>query len=416
MDLKRVLMVAYHFPPLAGSSGIQRTLRFVQQLPALGWQPLVLSADTRAYEYTSDDLLSELPPALPVRRAFALDTGRHLQIGGHHLLSMALPDRWQTWRHDGVRQGMQMIKEFKPDLIWSTYPIATAHLIGHGLAKRSGLPWVADFRDPMLHEGFPSHQARRDSFGRVEKLVFERARQVVVTTPGTQSLYRERFPHMSERISVLANGFDEDSFVVASQHSVPIDTRRDRPLVLLHSGVVYPSERDPTQLFQALARLQRAGRLSPDQLRLRFRGSLHDEVVRRCAMEQGALDFIELAEELPYKEALAEMMSVDGLLLLQAANCNLQIPAKFYEYLRAGRPVLGLTDLQGDTANVLRSAGFETVLPLDQADVIEAELPAWLDRLREGTLRMPDARTIMQASRISRTHELAALFDGLLQR
>jgi len=408
-------MVAYHFPPLAGSSGIQRTLRFAQQLPALGWQPLVLSADTRAYEHTSEDLLTELPAELPVRRAFALDTARHLQIGGHHLLSMALPDRWQTWRIDGVRQGMQMIEEFKPDLIWSTYPIATAHLIGNRLARRSGLPWVADFRDPMLQDGYPSGRARRDSFSRLEKLIFNQASQVVVTTPGTQALYRERFPHMSDRISVLENGFDECSFVAADEHRVPIETTPDRPLVLLHSGVVYPSERDPSQLFQALARLQRAGRLSPDQLRLRFRGSLHDEMVRRCATEHGALDFIELAEELPYKEALAEMMSVDGLLLLQASNCNLQIPAKFYEYLRAGRPVLGLTDPQGDTADVLRAAGFDTILPLDQVDAIEAELPAWLARLRVGTLPLPDPQTVMQASRAVRSQELAALFDRVSQ-
>ena len=75
-------MVAYHFPPLAGSSGIQRTLRFVQHLPALGWQPLVLTASPNAYERTSDDLLAEVPAGTVVRRAFALDTARHLQIGG----------------------------------------------------------------------------------------------------------------------------------------------------------------------------------------------------------------------------------------------------------------------------------------------------------------------------------------------
>ena len=70
--MKSVLMIAYHFPPLAGSSGIQRTLRFVQHLPSHGWQPLVLSADPRAYEQTSDDLMTDVPPGTVVRRAFAL--------------------------------------------------------------------------------------------------------------------------------------------------------------------------------------------------------------------------------------------------------------------------------------------------------------------------------------------------------
>ena len=80
--MKKVLMIAYHFPPLAGSSGIQRTLRFAQQLPEFGWQPIVLTADPRAYERTSDDLLDQLPAGLVVKRAFALDTARHLSFGG----------------------------------------------------------------------------------------------------------------------------------------------------------------------------------------------------------------------------------------------------------------------------------------------------------------------------------------------
>ena len=105
--LKRVLMVAYHFPPLAGSSGIQRTLRFLQHLPSLGWQALVLSASPLAYEKTSDDLLADVPAGTVVRRAFALDTARQLQVAGRYMGWMARPDRWMSWRFDGVRQGLR---------------------------------------------------------------------------------------------------------------------------------------------------------------------------------------------------------------------------------------------------------------------------------------------------------------------
>ena len=93
-----VLMIAYHFPPLSGSSGIQRTLRFVQHLPSLGWQPLVLSADPRSYEQTGVDLMAEIPQGTVVRRPFALDTARHLSVGGRYLGWMARPDRWMSWR------------------------------------------------------------------------------------------------------------------------------------------------------------------------------------------------------------------------------------------------------------------------------------------------------------------------------
>jgi hypothetical protein len=101
----RILLIAYHFPPLAGSSGIQRTLRFAQHLPAFGWQPLVLTAAPRAYERTSTDLNADIPAGTLVRRAFALDTARHLAFGGRYVGAMARPDRWVSWRFDAVRQG-----------------------------------------------------------------------------------------------------------------------------------------------------------------------------------------------------------------------------------------------------------------------------------------------------------------------
>src|SRR6185437_16439740 len=151
----RGLMVAYHFPPLAGSSGIQRTLRFVQQLPEFGWEPVVLTTTIRAYERTSTDLDTEVPGDIVVERAFALDARRQLSIAGRYPAWLARPDRWMTWRFAGVHAGMRLIRRLRPEAIWSTYPIATAHMIGASLARRSGLPWIADFRDPMAQEGYP---------------------------------------------------------------------------------------------------------------------------------------------------------------------------------------------------------------------------------------------------------------------
>src|SRR5262245_33717768 len=102
---RRVLMVAFHFPPLSGSSGIQRALRFVQHLPAHGWEPVVLSAHPRAYEATSADLMQEVPPQTVVERAFALDTARHLAIAGRYPRMLALPDRWCSWAMGAVPAG-----------------------------------------------------------------------------------------------------------------------------------------------------------------------------------------------------------------------------------------------------------------------------------------------------------------------
>ncbi len=411
---RRVLMIAYHFPPLAGSSGIQRTLRFVQELGALGWQPLVLSAHTRAYERISDDLLHDVPPGTVVRRAQAFDAARHLSLRGRYLDVTARPDRWVSWRFDGVRQGLRMIHEFRPQAIWSTYPIATAHLIGAALQRRSGLPWVADFRDPMAQDGYPEDPRVWRSYQDIERQAMAQARHAVFTTPSALRTYRDRYPDARAALSLIANGYDEASF-----RSLDNAKGLDRPLTpgvvtLLHSGIVYPSERDPTALFVALGRLLRAGAIGADRLRLRFRAAVHDALLRQLAEEHRVGELVEILPPLPYREALQEMVRADGLLVMQAANCNAQIPAKIYEYLRARRPIVCLADPDGDTESILRAAGVNDCARLASSDEIAALLPAWADRVRAGMAHLPDADAVAAASRQGRARQLAALLDTAL--
>ena len=407
-------MIAYHFPPLAGSSGIQRTLRFVQHLPSLGWQPLVLSANPRAYEKISGDLLTDVPEGTVVRRAFALDTARHLQLGGRYLGWMARPDRWVSWKFAAIRAGRKMIDEFQPDVIWSTYPIATAHVIAFALHHQTGIPWIADFRDPMAHAGYPADPRTWRSYEAIEEDAVARARYSVFTTPSAAHMYQTRYPAACERIVVLENGYDEESFAAVapppSDKFRAVDSRK-RPLLLLHSGIVYPSERDPTQLFVALGRLKNEGVLVPTDLRIRFRACVHDEFLQELAEAHDAQDFIELCPAIPYREALAEMMAVDALLVMQASNCNAQIPAKIYEYLRAGKPILALTDPAGDTAAVLRGAGLSDIVALDSAEEISRALPKLVRDWRRGDSLLPTALAILRASRRGRSQALVALLE-----
>src|SRR5690606_38220369 len=96
-ELKRVLMVAYHFPPLAGSSGVQRTLRFSSYLPEHGWEPIVLTTHPRAYSTTSSAQLDQIGSGIRVVRAPAWDTKRHISVGGRYPAFLARPDRWLSW-------------------------------------------------------------------------------------------------------------------------------------------------------------------------------------------------------------------------------------------------------------------------------------------------------------------------------
>lgn len=409
--VKRVLMIAFHFPPLAGSSGIQRTLRFAQHLPEFGWEPIVLTAHPRAYERTSPDLMSDIPEGLIVERAFALDTARHLAVRGRYLGMLARPDRWIGWKLGAVPAGMRLIRRYRPAAIWSTYPIATAHAIAGEIWRKARLPWVADFRDPMVQEGYPPDPKVRKSFEQIEGFTLAHASSIVFTTPGAARDYRLRYPAASSRIVEIQNGYDESSFL---DIQVPAGTAAGhgaRPLLLLHSGVVYPSERDPTHLFEALGTLVAAGKIRQGDLLVRFRAAGHDAMLVELTGRHHLQGVVEVLPPIPYREALAEMLSADGLLLMQASNCNAQIPAKLYEYLRADKPILVLTDPAGDTATVVKEAGIDSVIRLDSTSEIAAALPNFLRAVRENRGARPDPAFVAKASRRGRTEALAALLE-----
>jgi len=235
----------------------------------------------------------------------------------------------------------------------------------------------------------------------------------VFTTPGAARIYQQHYPANADRMVVIENGYDEESFVSVLQQSHAsnaIEADR-RPLIMLHSGIVYPSERDPSPLFEALGGLQKAGALGPADLRIRFRASVHDDLLKSLSQAHGAQDFIEVCPAIPYRDALAEMLAVDALLVLQASNCNAQIPAKIYEYLRADKPIFGLTDPAGDTAGVLRGAGMNDIARLDSVDEIAEALPKFVHRWRAGTALLPPAQAVQQASRRGRAQALVDLLS-----
>ena len=417
--MKQVLMIAFHYPPMRASSGFQRTLRFVESLPESGWLPSVLTAHPRAYpgRVTAPAREGGAPGEIRVRRAFALDAARHLSVFGRYPQWLSTPDRWWTWWLGAVPAGLAMIRESKPDVLWSTYPIATAHVIGQALHEITGIPWVADFRDPMAQDGYPPEPALHRAFERIERKTLEQCARAVFTTRGARRLYAERYPHLPpERLVVIENGYDEAAFAAATGSGPGAGAQRgaqDGPVVLVHSGTIYASERDPRPFFAALAALKTSGRIGPQSLRIVLRATGCDDWLRGLLAPLRLEDIVVLAPPVGYGEALAEMLAADGLLILQAANCNHQVPAKLYEYFRARRPILALTDPAGDTAHALVEAGIDTIAPLDAQALIERQLVRFLELVRDGRAPVAGEARIAAASRRARTVELARELEAV---
>jgi glycosyltransferase involved in cell wall biosynthesis len=416
--MRSVLLIAYHFPPVSVSSGLQRTLSLVRYLPAQHWQPLVLSVHPRVYESTNDGQTVDIPAGTTVKRAFALDTRKHLSIRGRYLRFMALPDRWVSWTMGGVIAGLRMIRKYRPAVIWTTYPIATAHLIGWILHRVTGLPWVADFRDSMTEEQYPESPVKRKVYRWIERRTVSCCSVAVFTTQGSLQMYSERYPDLpAERWAVIPNGYDEEIFAeVEGGLRKPDVSAQPVPRILLHSGVIYPSERDPSAFFQALAELKRTGLVDSRRLKVCLRGCGREDLFRPLLQKYDIDDLVELLPVIPYREALAEILTADALLVMQASNCNHQVPAKVYEYFRAGRPVLGLTDPEGETARVMADAGLRDIIPLDDANAIVTGLLEFLRKVEAGAAETATPAAVGSACRKHAAARFAQIFDGVQVR
>jgi glycosyltransferase involved in cell wall biosynthesis len=410
---KRVLMIAFHYPPCGTSSGLQRTLAFTRYLPSYGWEPALVTASPRAYETVSDAQLSSIPADMPMSRALALDAMRHLSIGGHYPSFLALPDRYSSWRYAGVLSALRLVRRFKPDVIWSTYPIATAHAIASVVARRTGIPWIADMRDPMVEydevsgRHFPPDQRIRAARLRIEEDVVRHA-HVVFCTHGAKDICLRRYAQRhSVRCSVIENGYDEAAFAECDGRRSSQSRRASDGFRLLHSGTVYPgTDRGPEALLEALRQLENSQSL-PQGFRLVMRAPGHEKYLRELIERANVSHLVELAPPLAYQSALAEMFDSDALLVLQGRTSNPAIPAKVYEYLRTRKPLLALVHPAGDTARLLRELDAAVLGPLDDAAAITGVLRDFLERIAAGTAPVIAPAALPRFSRELQTGELA---------
>lgn len=402
--MKKVLIITYYWPP-AGGPGVQRVLKFVKYLPQFGWQPIVLTVENGEYPAYDESLLNEIPSECKVYKTKALEPfslyKRFVGMKSEDFIPVAtlvekkinwkkklsnwirlnffIPDAKIGWIPFAVKEGKKIIKAEKPDMIFSSSPPPTVHLIARKLAKWGKLKWVADFRDPWTEIHYYEKQKRlyvsKAIDSKLEKIVINNSDAIVCVSKNDMEEYFAKFK--SSNCFNIPNGYDDEDFQEINQ----TECSKNYEFTILHLGAV-GIEREPATLFKVINRIIQDKKIN--QVKLVFVGPVDKMVVDKLEKNDNlfSVDFIDY---LPHNEALSIAMKTDLLLLLiTKSKLNKRIlPGKTFEYLKLNKPILVLGPENGEVARIINETQAGKVLEYENEAGIEDFLVGhyknWID-------------------------------------
>jgi glycosyltransferase involved in cell wall biosynthesis len=415
----KVLLVTMYFPP-SGGGGVQRPLKFATHLPELGIETHVLAPDDSKWIHRDDDLP---PPTLAwVHRAHYLGPkgrkpaeelhgtqgierlGRHVQLAGRRLL---VPDENVSWNLTAIPAALRIVKREQIDVVVTTSPPSSVHLVGAAVKRATGIPWVADLRDSVVahpHRSAERLAVRVKEQGEhaVAKLITRNADAIVAVSEAIAEEMRERSP--KGPVVTIANGSDFDDFAGIERH----ESSRFR---ITHAGSFF-GKRDPRPFLTAL---QRTGF---DDMVARFLGDFRS-ADREWAEQLALGDRLELIPYAPRRRSLELQRDSEVLLLLipdAGGRGKGVLSGKVFEYLAADRPILAVVPPDGAAAELILAAKAGVVVAPDDVDGIAVALRDFHAQWQAGTLDLPalsdEWRT--KVSRRSRVQDFAHVLEGLV--
>ncbi|MDB5034856.1 MAG: glycosyl transferase, group 1 [Chlorobi bacterium] len=440
--MKKVLIVAYYFPP-SGGPGVQRVLKYVQYLRDFGWEPVVLTVKDGNFPARDESLLAKIPSDVKVIRTDIFEpydlyrklTGKQksaaIDVNTMHKegaklpaservaefirATLFIPDARIGWYGSGIKAGMRAIAEEKIDAIYSSSPPYTCALIARGLKRKSGLPWVAGFRDPWT--GFITTPKRWAVPARIdrtlEQAVFKEADAVEVAWLGITKDALKKYPNLDPaKFHHLPNGFDSSDFPPVDQAS-----RTDDRFTVTYTGSMY-GRRNPDAFLKAVERLAMRGEIDPAKIRLRFIGRFGDEV--KAMFDASALvKSIEVVGYMPQQESIRQLLLADALLLIvdECDESDEVVPGKVYEYLGSGHPVITVAPEKGAIADLIaETRGGVIAHQSNIAGIAAGFLKLYRDHY-EGTQSVaPDREAIDRYERRNTARELAGLLDHFTKK
>ena len=387
----RMLMVAYYFPPLAGS-GVFRSIKFAKYLPLFGWQPTVISTDRppHGWNFADKSLTAEIPTDMEIIRIPDLiSTMRQTSLDGERIqdllqflhdilrhspevdqifsqmmhskrglrLLLAFPCGALSWAYDAVRYIEKNVDLDRFRVIYTTSGPYSAHLIGFYMKQKYGIPWVADYRDPWTFNAYDD--ARNDS-DLYQKLLFElesillhQADCNLTVEDSLTEVYQKQFDLPKERIASITNGYDEDDF-----STIIVPEKQTEKFTINYSGLLYTQQRSIEPVLKVLQQLFKEKKVDPENIVFRIVGDSDQDNLR--AMKQYGLGGnIVYTGYISHQEALQSNLDANILLLLVGDEEKYKpvYTGKIFDYLRSGRPILALAPKGGVVDKVLRESG-----------------------------------------------------------
>ena len=430
--MKKVLIVTYYWIP-SGGAGVQRWVKFTKYLRDFGWEPVIYSPENPEYPSIDHSFEKDIPSDITVlktpiwepynvyrnltgKKNQAINAGfisENKKQGWKDKLSIwirgnfLIPDPRRFWIKPSVKYLTDYLQQNPVDAIITTGPPHSMHLIGMGVKRNiPAIKWIADFRDPWTNIDFYKElnltYLADKIHHRLEKKIIQSADQVVVVSNDMKQEYELLQPR---KIDVISNGYDEDD-----NHKANIQL--DKKFTVSHIGTLNTA-RNPTPVWKVLSELCTENPEFKSDMQIQLVGKV-DFSVLEAIRTNGIWDQLLKIDYLSHSEAIAKQQSSQVLLLLinNSGNARGILTGKFYEYLAAKRPILGVGPTDGDAAAVLHETGGGVMVDfLDQKATKQCILD-YYTKYKSNTL-IVQAGSVEKYSRRSLTGQLATLLNTL---
>ena len=433
--MKKFLLITYYWPP-AGGAGVMRWAKMSKYISDFGWQPIIYTPSNGEVGMHDEGLLKEIPDHLEVIRTpiwepynlYKSFLGRSKKeklysgfINEKKKASLAqkvsvfirgnffIPDARMFWIKPSVKFLKKYLKDHPVDAIVSTGPPHSMHLIAEKLHRVTGIPWIADFRDPWTNIDFYAdlHLTRWADHRHhaLENKVLRNASRIVTVTWRS----REEFKILCGRndIEVVPNGFDHADFDPARGVGVA-----HPGFSIVHVGSMN-KDRNPLSFWKAISQAIDEEPALKEKLVIKLVGPV-DFSVRASVEEHGLQAFTEFVEYVPHTEAVRMQQEASVLLLVinNTPNSKTIIPGKLYEYLGSGRPLLAIGPKDSDSAKVIDMTKGGAVFEPDDVEGLKKIILEDFQLHQQGRLK-GNAEGISKFTRKNLAKEFVRVLDDL---